>query len=127
MPGWMQRREDVLSEPQSPENKSPDKPKKETVAVALSTEASGQSAPRVIAGGRGAVAEQIIQIAFANDVKVREDADLAEVLSAVEVDSEIPLEALVAVAEILAYVYRANGTPPATMDPPVSGPPPTES
>ncbi len=95
--------------------------------MAVSTEADSPSAPRVVAGGRGTVAEQIIQIAFANGVKVREDADLAEVLSAVEVDSEIPLEALVAVAEILAYVYRTNGTPPSTMDPPVSGPPPTES
>jgi flagellar biosynthesis protein len=39
---------------------------------------------------------------------VREDADLAELLVAVDVESEIPLEALAAVAEILSYVYRAN-------------------
>jgi len=63
----------------------------------------------VLASGRGAVADQILAIAFAHGVRVREDADLAEVLAAVDVDSEIPLEALVAVAEILSYVYRANG------------------
>ncbi|MCH7861928.1 MAG: hypothetical protein IH998_09615, partial [Proteobacteria bacterium] len=39
---------------------------------------------------------------------VREDADLAEILQAMEIDSEIPVAAFAAVAEILAYVYRAN-------------------
>lgn len=78
-------------------------------AVALAGEPEREARPRIVASGRGGVAEQILQVAFANDVKVREDADLVEVLSAVEVDSEIPLEAMAAVAEILAYVYRANG------------------
>ena len=68
--------------------------------------------PRVVASGRGAVAEQILEIAFAQGVKVRTDADLAEILSAVEVDSEIPLAALATVAEILSYVYRAQGIDP---------------
>ena len=49
-----------------------------------------------------------LQIAWANDIKVREDADLVEILSAIDVDSEIPIEAFAAVAEILAYVYRVN-------------------
>jgi flagellar biosynthesis protein len=66
----------------------------------------GRTAPRVVASGRGALAEQILQIAFDRGVKVRNDADLAEILATVEVESEIPLEALAAVAEILSYVYR---------------------
>ena len=78
-------------------------------AVALTGEPETEARPRVVATGRGAVAEQILQVAFAAGVRVREDADLVEVLSAVDLDSEIPLEALAAVAEILAYVYRANG------------------
>jgi len=72
--------------------------------------------PRIIAKGQGAVAEQILQLAFASGVKVREDANLAEILEAIEVDTEVPLHALAAVAEILSYVYRANdlsaGPPP---------------
>lgn len=64
--------------------------------------------PRIIAAGHGKVAEQILKIAFDNGVKVREDKDLAEVLAAITVDSDIPTEALVAVGEILAYVYKAN-------------------
>lgn len=66
-------------------------------------------APRVVASGRGAVAEQILQIAFERGVKVRTDSDLAEILAAVEVDSEIPLAALAGVAEILRYLYRTDG------------------
>jgi flagellar biosynthesis protein len=79
-----------------------------TVAVALSQEGAAD-APRVVATGRGAVAERILEIAFASGVKVRQDADLAQLLSAVDVDSLIPLEAFGAVAEILTYVYKANG------------------
>ena len=41
---------------------------------------------------------------------VREDADLAQILAAVELDAEVPIDALAAVAEILSYVYRANRT-----------------
>ena len=80
------------------------------LAVALRDEAAGGN-PRVTASGRGALAEQILEIAFARGVKVREDAELAEILAAIEVDSEVPIEALAAVAEILSYVYRANAAP----------------
>jgi len=93
-------------------------------AVALAGEPEREVRPRIVASGRGGVAEQILQVAFANDVRVREDADLVEVLSAVDVESEIPLEAMAAVAEILAYVYRANG---AASPVPVPPSPPEEA
>ena len=88
---------------------SDDQANKETAAVALSYDPDSEYAPKVVAGGRGAIAEQILQIAFANDVRVREDADLVQLLSAIDIDSEIPVEAFAAVAEILTYVYRVNG------------------
>lgn len=78
------------------------------VAAALAYDSAGGRAPQVTATGRGALAEQILRIAFDRGVPVRTDGDLAEVLAAVEVDSEIPLQALAAVAEILSYIYRAN-------------------
>lgn len=68
------------------------------------------SAPKVVASGRGWIAEKILEVAFAHGIKVREDADLAEILAAVDLDEEIPVEAFIAVAEILRYVYAANGT-----------------
>ena len=77
-------------------------------AVAIKDASLAGNLPRVVASGRGSVAEQILQIAWANDIKVREDADLIEVLSAIEVECEIPIEAFATVAEILSYVYKAN-------------------
>jgi len=93
-----------------PERRKPRRP----AAVALSYD-MGKNLPRVVATGRDGVAERILEIAFANGVKVRQDADLVEILAAVDLDAEIPMEAIVAVAEILARVYEANGTmPPAS-------------
>ena len=77
-------------------------------AVAIKNRRQGSAMPSVVASGQGTFAEQILQIAWANNIKVREDADLVEILAAIDVDSEIPIEAFAAVTEILAYVYRAN-------------------
>ena len=79
----------------------------QAIAVALQRSSGAGDRPQVVASGRGALAEQILEIAFDRGVKVREDADLAEILAAVEVDCEVPLEALAAVAEILSYVYQS--------------------
>lgn len=84
----------------------------DTLVVALRHE-PGRGAPKVVASGRGWAAEQILTLAFEHDVKVREDADLVQILSAVDPDSDIPAEALVAVFNILAYVYEASGNRPA--------------
>ena len=65
--------------------------------------------PKITASGRGAVAEKILELAFENDVRVRQDSDLTSLLEQFEVDSPVPLEALGAVTEILRYVYRLNG------------------
>lgn len=86
------------------------KPPDPQLAVALEYQRGVDPAPRVTASGRGHLAEQILQLAFANGVKVRQDAELVQILSLLEVDSVIPLEAFAAVAEILAYVYRANAS-----------------
>jgi flagellar biosynthesis protein len=92
-----------------PSARSPDTPPdRQTVAVALQYEAHDERAPRVVASGRGAVAERILELAFAHGIKVREDADLAEILAAVEVGEQIPVAAFVAVAEILFHILRAN-------------------
>lgn len=89
-----------------PETGASGKPK---LAIALEYDRAADPAPRVVATGEGRFAEQLLEIAFANGVKVRQDADLAEILAAIEVESVIPLEAFCAVAEIMSYLYRANG------------------
>lgn len=84
---------------------------KRPVAVAIEDAGAGQELPRVTAAGRGKIAEQILQLAWENGIKVREDSALAEMLATIELESPIPTEAFMAVAEILSYVYKANGAP----------------
>ncbi len=79
------------------------------VAAAIQNDNKSLELPKVIAAGRGKWAEQILELAFANGIKVREDPALAEILASIELDSPIPTEAIMAVAEILAYVYEAEG------------------
>ena len=84
-----------------------------TKAVALNYDPSGMAdAPKVSASGTGFLAERILDLAFENDVPVRTDPDLVEIISATEVGEEIPVEAFIAVAEILRYVYERNGAIP---------------
>lgn len=89
-----------------------DGPLRQTAVAVQYSPIDAFSAPTVVASGRGWVAEKILEIAFAHGIKVREDSDLAEILAAVDLDNDIPVEAFVAVAEILRYVYTANGTHP---------------
>ena len=82
-----------------------------SAAVALKKFGVDESAiPKVVAAGYGKLAEEIVRLAFENGIKVREDRDLAQILAAIELDSDIPSEVLVAIAEILSYVYKANST-----------------
>lgn len=83
-------------------------PSDDDLAVALSYQPNQEQAPRIAAKGQGWLARQIVEVAEANGIEVREDADLAQILSQVDVDSEIPLEAFTLVAEILSYVYQKN-------------------
>lgn len=98
---------------QRPAERMPARGAPDRTAVAIQYKPDdAESAPKVIASGRGWVAETILEMAFAHGIRVREDADLAEILAAVDLDEEIPVEAFIAVAEILRYVYAANGTKP---------------
>lgn len=79
------------------------------VAIALQEQENKRRAPRITAAGRGHLAEKILALAFENGIKVRQDSDLAEMLAKIELESPIPTEAFAAVAEILSYLYKANG------------------
>jgi len=95
--------------PLKPLNIKEKSPRQTAVAISDSTE--NGDLPIITAAGRGKIAEQILQIALENDIKIRTDADLAEILAQIELESPIPSEAFMAVAEVLSYVYRANGQP----------------
>mgnify|MGYP003587553798 CR=1 FL=1 len=77
-------------------------------AVALRYNQNQEDAPRVVAKGRGKIAEKIVELAKANHVPLYEDANLVEVLEAMDLKQEIPEELYRAVAEVLAFIYRLN-------------------
>ncbi len=81
---------------------------KSKLAVALKYERGKNEAPLVAAKGKGYIAQQIIDLAKANNVEIRRDTDLVMLLEKLDINTPIPLEAYAAVAEILAYVYKAN-------------------
>lgn len=81
---------------------------KDKLAIALSYDRESDDAPRIAAKGKGYLAEQILKLAGQHGVEIREDADLATLLSKLDIDAVIPLEAYAAVAEILSYIYKAN-------------------
>jgi len=81
------------------------------LAVALKYEAGKMTAPIVVAKGAGLIAERIREIARHHGVPVVEQKFVARTLfKLVEIGKEIPADLYRAVAEILAYVYRARGT-----------------
>ncbi len=84
----------------------PDHAVRSTLAVALQYDAP--DAPKVIAVGRGLIGEKIIATARAHGVPLSENAPLAEALSTLEIDTEIPEQLYTAVAEILAFLLKAS-------------------
>ena len=66
----------------------------------------GDSAPKVVAKGRGLIAQAIIERAKQSGVYVHESADLVGLLMQVELDEQIPPQLYLAVAELLAWLYK---------------------
>jgi flagellar biosynthesis protein len=77
-------------------------------AVALRYDAPRDKAPVVVAKGQGTMAERIIELARSNHVPIHEDRNLVQVLSALDIDKQVPPEAYQAIAAILAFLYRLN-------------------
>ena len=76
-------------------------------AVALSYEA-GDEAPRILATGKGAVAERIIEEAKKSDVPFYKDSALADTLSKLQIGDAIPHELYEVVAQILVFVDKMD-------------------
>lgn len=87
---WRWRRTSILQEK-----------KRRPVAVAYNP---GEVAPKILAVGKGEVAERIIETAKENDVPFYQDNKLAETLSRLQIGDTIPPELYEVVAEILVFV-----------------------
>lgn len=99
------------------ENNITQKPKKDNhdtdfsttdYAVALKYDKDRNDAPVVTAKGQGEIAAKIIALAEEHGIEIHQDADLLQVLKAVNIDEEIPIEAFAAVAEVLSFIYSKN-------------------
>ncbi len=75
-------------------------------AAALRYKPEQDTAPRIVAKGTGAIAEKILSIAKEHNIPLKDDPQLVEVLSALDLYEEIPPDLYKAVAEVLAFVYK---------------------
>ncbi len=89
-------------------------PHKSAVALAYS---QTDAAPRVVAKGRGLVAEQIIARAREHGVYVHESPELVSLLVQIDLDQRIPPQLYIAVAELLAWIYRLESGQPVAASP----------
>ncbi len=92
--------------------------------MALQYQRRRDPAPRVVAKGEREIAQKILELARQHGVAIKEDPDLAQLLAAVELETQIPVEAFVAVAEILSFIYRSK-TPGSSAAPVPSAPAPS--
>lgn len=99
---------------------------KQREAVALAYRET-DAAPRVVAKGKGLIADEIISRAREHGVYVHESPELLSLLVQVDLDEHIPSQLYLAVAELLAWLYRvehggaAADSPPSLPLPPVHG------
>ena len=77
-------------------------------AVALQYQPSRDAAPVVTAKGQGLVAEKIIALAEKENIPIKDDPDLVQVLSQVDLDEQIPPAVYQVVAEIFSFIYHLN-------------------
>ena len=77
-------------------------------AAALQYEPGKDGAPRVVAKGRGQMAQRIIDLAREHQIPLVENPTLAHLLDVLDLDVDIPSELYHAVAEVLVFVYRLN-------------------
>ena len=86
-------------------------PKQLRTAVALAYSAGG-SAPKVVATGKGVVADRIIEMALQHGVFVHASPELVALLMDVDLDDRIPPNLYRVVAELLAWLYRIEAALP---------------
>lgn len=77
-------------------------------AIALKYNTESDVAPKVIAKGKGLIADEIISKAKDFGVPIQEDPSLVEVLSKLEINQSIPEDLFSVVAELFAFIYRAD-------------------
>ena len=94
--------------PEIPSAGTPDKDSGRKAAIAVRYDVDHDRAPLILATGRGSIADEIVRIAEENGIPLHEDRPLAEMLTKLELDTEIPPDLYVLVAEVLFFVYKLD-------------------
>ena len=82
--------------------------RKDLRAIAVKYQVGKDKAPKIVATGRASVAEKILELAEENRIPFYEDETLTELLSKLDLNTEIPGELYTLVAEVLAFVYQLD-------------------
>ncbi len=77
-------------------------------AIALHWDPRLDQTPELSAKGSGLIADEIIRLAKENNIPIRQDNDLVQIFSLLDVGESIPPEVHTAIAEILAFIYWSN-------------------
>lgn len=85
--------------------------------TAAALQYDGELAPRLVAKGRGELAEQIIAVAEQHGVYLHEDPSLAAALQQLQLNQEIPRKLYVAIARVIAFAYYLDGRIPGQSKP----------
>lgn len=114
---WRPRRKVTVAQ----RDDGPRRPLQSAVALAYR---NGEAAPKVVAKGRGLVAEQIIAVAAEAGVYVHESKELVSLLMDIDLDRQIPPTLYRVIAELLAWLYHIESAQKSGLLPP---PPPDTS
>lgn len=104
----MFKKDDSILESNNNETSQFSTTKEDEYAVALGYDNEKNNAPVVLAKGQGDIAKKIVELAKEHNIEIKQDADLLQILKAVDINQEIPVEAFAAVAEIISYIYKQN-------------------
>lgn len=86
-----------------------DGPTAEEITQAITLKYDGKNSPKVTAKGQGEIAKRIYEIACEHNVPMHEDAELAALLSRLDIGDEIPRELYITIAEVIAFAYLVSG------------------
>jgi len=85
--------------------------------IAIALKYDGENAPTIVAKGRAELAQEIIDLAIANDIPLDSNPELVKILSSIPLGDEIPEALYLAVAEVIAFAYALSGKTPDNVDP----------
>ncbi|THE14455.1 type III secretion system protein [Bacillus timonensis] len=77
-------------------------------AVALSYDEKLDAEPKIVAKGKGLIAQNIVEMAEAHSIPIQEDSALVEILGELKLNEGIPEELYQVIAEIFAFIYKMD-------------------